>query len=168
MLTIDDWPAAEPTLILPGLWMGGLVDHEYLGAELTDAHYSFTSRFDLVVTLYADAQPAPWGVTELRYGFPDDDIPDHLITPCIPLAQHGWSAWRAGNDVLVRCQQGVNRSGLVTALILMLDGHTAADAIALLRDRRGAAVLNNPRFETWLLHRAATHLTPATTGDAHE
>ena len=75
MLTIDDWPAVEPTQILPGLWMGGLAEHEYLGAELTDEHYSFTSPFDLVVTLYADAQPAPWGVTELRYGLPDDDIP---------------------------------------------------------------------------------------------
>lgn len=166
MLTIDDWPSVEPTQILPGLWMGGLEEHEYLGAELTDEHYAFASRFDVVLTLYADAQPAPWGVTELRYGFPDDDIPDHLITPCIPLAQHGWSAWRSGAQVLVRCQQGVNRSGLVTALILMLDGRTAPDAIAHLRDRRGPAVLNNTRFETWLIGQAPAHITRTDSGDA--
>ncbi|MUH45887.1 MAG: hypothetical protein F2793_05170 [Actinobacteria bacterium] len=40
---------------------------------------------------------------------------------------------------------------MVTALILMLDGHEAQDAIALLRSLRGPAVLNNTSFEQWLL-----------------
>lgn len=168
MLTIDDWPTVAPTQIAPGLWMGGLNKDDYLGAELSDKHYSFTSPFDLVLTLYGDAQPAPWGVTELRYGFPDDDIPEDLITPCIPLARHGWAAWRSGAHVLVRCQQGVNRSGLVTALMLMLDGRAAPDAIAQLRNLRGPAVLNNPRFEAWLLSNAPSLIDRTISGDSND
>ncbi len=54
--------------------------------------------------------------------------------------------------VLVHCQAGLNRSGVVTALALMLNGDvaTADKAIALLRARRGEAVLCNPLFVTWL------------------
>jgi len=117
------------------------------------------SRPELHHLAASDAQQAPWGVAEYRYGLPDDDIPDHMIRPVLPLAHHGWGAWQAGARVLVRCQQGVNRSGLVTALILMLDGMTATEAIALLRDRRGPAVLNNTTFEQWLLAEATSYLT---------
>jgi protein-tyrosine phosphatase len=159
---LDDWPDTTATVILPRLWMGGIEDDEYLGEPITGAHYDFDCRYDVMLTLYADAQPAPWGVTELRYGFPDDDVPEHLTTPCLPLAQYGWSAWRSGATVLVRCQQGVNRSGLVTALLLMFDGMAAGQAIELLRERRGAAVLNNLTFETWLLENAPTYLNPTT------
>ena len=65
-----DWPEVAPTEILPGLWMGGLAVDEYAGQPLGESHYSFDSPYDIVVTLFGDAQPAPWGVIELRYGFP--------------------------------------------------------------------------------------------------
>lgn len=55
---------------------------------------------------------------------------------------------------LVHCQAGLNRSGLVTALSFILDGHSAADAIDRLRERRSPAVLCNPSFEAWLRERA--------------
>ncbi|HEY7821189.1 MAG TPA: dual specificity protein phosphatase family protein, partial [Acidimicrobiia bacterium] len=57
--------------------------------------------------------------------------------------------------VLIRCQAGVNRSGLVSALVLMLDGYRAEEAIALLRQRRSPVVLSNRHFERWLLTEAA-------------
>lgn len=161
MLDLTDWPVTTATEILPRLWMGGIDDDQYLGEPVGEAHYAFDHPFDVVLTLYADAMPAPWGVTEVRYGFPDDDIPDRLITPCLPVAHFGWSAWRAGARVLVRCQQGVNRSGLVTALVLMLDGLAPDEALALLRARRSAAVLNNPTLERWLVNEA-NHYIPAT------
>jgi hypothetical protein len=56
-----------------------------------------------------------------------------------------------GETVLVHCQAGLNRSGLLTARVLMLQGYTAADAIALLREKRSPLVLCNDAFETWLL-----------------
>jgi protein-tyrosine phosphatase len=52
---------------------------------------------------------------------------------------------------LVHCQAGLNRSGLVAALALVLSGVKPADAIALLREKRCAAVLCNAAFESWLL-----------------
>lgn len=53
---------------------------------------------------------------------------------------------------LVHCQAGLNRSGLVLALVLMGRGKTARDAIAHLRKRRHSAVLCNTHFEQWLLN----------------
>lgn len=43
--------------------------------------------------------------------------------------------WSAGERVLVRCQAGFNRSGLVTPLVLMLHGMSADVAIASLARR---------------------------------
>lgn len=65
-----------------------------------------------------------------------------------------WARWinarlRTG-AVLVHCQAGLNRSGLVTARSLMLRGWTADEAIALLREQRSPAVLCNPSFEAYL------------------
>ena len=44
-----------------------------------------TYPFDVVVTLYADANPAPWGVEELRFGFPDIDLKART-----PSGSSGW------------------------------------------------------------------------------
>lgn len=52
---------------------------------------------------------------------------------------------------LVHCQAGLNRSGLICALVLMRQGRTAAEAIRLLREKRSPAVLCNREFEKWLL-----------------
>jgi protein-tyrosine phosphatase len=51
---------------------------------------------------------------------------------------------------LVHCQAGLNRSGLVAAVALMLQGRTAEEAITLLRTTRSEAVLCNPVFEQWV------------------
>jgi protein-tyrosine phosphatase len=65
-----------------------------------------------------------------------------------------WARWvnarRRTGPVLVHCQAGLNRSGLVTARALMYDGMTADAAIALLREKRSPAVLCNQAFEDYL------------------
>ena len=78
---------------------------------------------------------------------------DDLIGPdrdqMIALAQ--WiNVCRKKGDTLVHCQAGLNRSGLLTGLALVLDGYTPDDAINLLRETRSPAVLCNPVFEQWL------------------
>lgn len=64
------------------------------------------------------------------------------------------AAWvnvcRLDGPTLVHCQAGLNRSGLVAARALTLGGMDAADAIALLREKRSPAVLCNKHFEAWL------------------
>lgn len=57
---------------------------------------------------------------------------------------------RAGGDVLVHCQAGLNRSALIAAATLVKLGHTPDDAVALLRRQRSPAVLCNPTFETFV------------------
>lgn len=53
--------------------------------------------------------------------------------------------------VLVHCQAGLNRSGIVAALALMKNGRTAREAIGLLREKRDEGVLCNHFFRDWLL-----------------
>jgi protein-tyrosine phosphatase len=53
--------------------------------------------------------------------------------------------------VFVHCRLGLNRSGLVTGLMLIDEGYRAEDAIHLLRDLRSPLVLQNPAFERYLL-----------------
>jgi len=64
------------------------------------------------------------------------------------------AAWanlcRKTGPVLVHCQAGLNRSSLITARALMLDGSSADEAIALLREKRTPACLCNSTFEEWL------------------
>jgi protein-tyrosine phosphatase len=62
--------------------------------------------------------------------------------------------WKSGKKVLVRCQAGINRSGLVTSLVLIRDGYSPEDAIRLIRENRCEAALSNSRFEAWLLEKA--------------
>ena len=58
---------------------------------------------------------------------------------------------RADGPTLVHCQAGLNRSGLVAATALILDGMAPDLAIRLLREKRSDAVLCNRHFENWLL-----------------
>ena len=60
--------------------------------------------------------------------------------------------------MLIRCQAGLNRSGLLTALVLMLAGWEAAEAIRLIRTKRSQVALFNDDFVDWLLNDAAAAL----------
>lgn len=57
---------------------------------------------------------------------------------------------KKSGPVLVHCQAGLNRSSLVVARSLMLEGRTAEEAINLLREKRSEACLCNPAFEAYL------------------
>jgi hypothetical protein len=75
-------------------------------------------------------------------------VPDTEILKV--LADHVNRCVQVG-PTLVHCQAGLNRSNLVAALALIRGGMNAVDAVKLLRDKRGPAVLCNPAFEQWLL-----------------
>jgi protein-tyrosine phosphatase len=57
---------------------------------------------------------------------------------------------RAGRKVLVRCNSGYNRSGLVVVQALVQLGDQVDDAIFLVRDRRSKWALNNRLFVEYL------------------
>ena len=102
--------------------------------------------FDLIVTLYADAQPAPWGVEEIRYGFPDGELDPRDLDRLREIATYAAERWRTGGQVLIRCQAGVNRSGLVTALVLLGAGWELRLILERLRASRSPQVLSNSHF----------------------
>lgn len=126
--------------ILPGLWMGGCED----GVELP-------GFIDFVMSMY------PWEKYETHPDLLDrievamydqrGKVDGDLVLKVAELVNE----WRKQGTVLVHCQAGLNRSGIVTAAALVLEGWEPAAAIAHLRDRRGPAVLCNPDFEAWVL-----------------
>ena len=110
--------------------------------------------FDVVVSLCAYTLPVGWLVKELRFAFPDGQIDPEMYADIERVADWAYAEWKDGKRVLIRCQAGMNRSSLVTCLVLMRDGWSAADAIALLRDKRSEYVLSNQHFleyvESWV------------------
>ena len=132
--------------ILPNLYMGGTSDSDIVqfGKRLPQLHER--EEFDSVVTCFSYAQPMSWYVHENRYGFADGPMDHKTFVKAQELASWLHSEWKVGKKCLSRCQAGLNRSGLVIALVLMMDGYTADDAIALIREKRDRNALFNLDF----------------------
>ena len=132
--------------ILPNLYMGGTGDHDIVqfGKRLPQLHER--EEFDSVVTCYSYAQPMSWYVHENRYGFADGPLDHETFIKAQELAAWLYSEWKAGRKCLSRCAAGLNRSGLIVALVLMMDGYSADDAISLIRVKRDRNALFNPDF----------------------
>jgi protein-tyrosine phosphatase len=111
--------------------------------------------------MYAWARPADWNVQEFRYGVPDASISDIDLARLRQAVEFGYDRWKQGDRVLVRCQAGLNRSGLVTALILIKDGLSPERAIALIREGRGEDALFNNNFHTWLMEEGESFFSPS-------
>jgi protein-tyrosine phosphatase len=126
------------TEITPGLWQGGCKNGLILPRFIKH-----------VVSLY------PWESYKARHEVTSTltvrmlDAEDQDTGAVDQLAR--WVAHcRKTGPVLVHCQAGLNRSSLVAARVLMLDGMSADEAIRLIREKRSAACLCNEAFEDWL------------------
>ncbi len=147
-----------PHEILPGLFMGGTADDDTVATAAPLSYGTAEEPHDAVVTLYAWAQPVSWGVEELRYGFGDGALASHDLAKVLGLAEWAHSRWANGSRVLIRCQAGLNRSGLVTALVLILAGWEPGEAIRHLRGVRSPYVLCNHAFVRWLVNESTASL----------
>jgi len=91
-------------------------------------------------------------IKELRFGFYDSSLTDFdPVENLLDIVKMAHKDWKSGKRVLIRCQAGLNRSGLVMALVLIRDGYEPADAIKLMREKRSSWVLCNKNFERYLL-----------------
>jgi protein-tyrosine phosphatase len=153
-----DFPEPAPTEIVPGLFQGGTEDWDVIHYPTRDILKDSSFPFDTFVTLYASANPAPWGVFEMRFGFMDGILSATDVARVVNLAKDTHEAWLRGERVLVRCQAGMNRSGLVVALTLMLMGLSPSNAVSLIRARRGGACLCNEHFVRFLVEDAPSLL----------
>jgi len=131
--------------IADNLWSGGCIE----GVKLP-------KYIDIVISLY------PWEKYRLHPHQVRTEITmhDHDGMPDIDqlhqIADTVNTHRKDGKNVLVHCQAGLNRSGLVAGLALIKAGMTAENAIKLLRNQRCKAVLCNKTFRDFLLSKHAT------------
>lgn len=145
----------EPTSlyseILDNLFMGGTDDNDVIHLPANPHARRNDLPFDSIVTMYAWARPADWKVQEYRYGVPDARISDMDLSRLRQAVNWGYKQWKKGDRVLVRCQAGLNRSGLVTALILIKNGMSPEEAIRTIRKNRADIALFNEHYVNWLM-----------------
>lgn len=120
-----------------GLWQGGCLN----GVRLPDG-------FDHVLSLY------PWeryvlGPDTTRTEVRMLDSLEQSTELVEDVATAAYTRLLAGQTVLVHCQAGLNRSGLVAARILTLLGYSGDEAIEKLRGR-SPLVLCNETFENYI------------------
>jgi hypothetical protein len=154
------YPMALFSEILPNLFQGGTDDNDVIHIAHSNYQRRSDMPFDSIVTMYAWAKPADWSVQELRYGIPDNLISDIDLNRLRKAVDFAHQQWKSGDRVLIRCQAGLNRSGLVTALVLIKEGYNPDQAIDLIRAQRGEHALCNSQFEQWLLSSAASYINP--------
>ena len=149
------------SMIVPNLFQGGTDDLDVIHLAQTNTRPRVDLPFDAIVTMYAWARPADWNIQEFRYGVPDASISDIDLNRLRQAVEFGYDRWKAGDRVLVRCQAGLNRSGLVLALILIKDGLTPQEAINRIRENRGSDALFNADFHNWLLQEGESFFSPS-------
>lgn len=126
--------------IVSGLWMGGNRDEP--------RH----DKFHAVLSL-------DWGgskdITDDAIERMDWHFQDGAYLPDLRELEEAvgwaWRQWYSGKPTLVRCQAGLNRSGLVVARLLIDTGMEAVQAIQLIRDKRSPDALFNAVFHDYLL-----------------
>lgn len=108
-----------------GLWIGGDM------ADIPDG-------IRLVITLEESSEPIT-AVSEIRYPFRDsrwERAPRDVIQAAVDDAIGSYG------PVLIRCRYGLNRSGLVAAIILRHRGYEPDDAVSLVQMKRLGALTN--------------------------
>jgi len=132
--------------IIPGLWQSGTPED----------HTPIFDRFDIVFTMYAMAPKASSGnwiqpLVDRRFEFHDGYCTPTVKDKAIRAATEACAALDNGATVLMRCQAGINRSSLVTALVLINRGMEPKQAIDTIRSKRDERCLSNDSFKNWLL-----------------
>lgn len=133
--------------IIENLWMGSRPTGSLPPGE-----------FDVVVLAAAEVQPPrEWfcGAKVLRLKLDDGELTPEEADAAEQAAEIVASELAQGRSALVTCNMGINRSGLVTALVLKRLGMTGRKAVKTVRDRRkaqcGIVALSNSSFVEYVL-----------------
>lgn len=128
--------------------MGG---HHYRGPSGEPIPAVVRDEFDIVISLcHRDGHEPAETVSHHCRAMPDGPLaPDQLADVC-ELAEIAAQSVRTSRRVLIRCNYGYNRSGLVTVQALHLLGYSTDDAIFLVRYRRSQWALHNHLFVDYL------------------
>lgn len=132
--------------IMPGLWLGSFPttgDLAQLGFDV------------LAVVAKEHATPGlasqfP-GVRVLLAPLEDKSLDEGAVQQAISIARAAHALWKAGRRVLIVCHMGINRSALVTAMVLHIArGISGAEAVQAVRRARPGS-LSNSSFLAYLL-----------------
>lgn len=134
----------QPIEIVAGLWQGGENSPPTFQSQ-DGANY----EFDAIATIVPNIALFQLPVEQMRLDLLDTAIDRSQIPAILDTADWVFENWQSGKQVLVRCQAGMNRSGLIIALALMKDGASASEAIATIRDKNSMA-LSNSAFISFL------------------
>lgn len=134
--------------ILPGLYLGG-TPPEFDFEVNPNAAFTEYAGLDYIFTFHKSSSAVVGRTVEVRYFFQDDwtnglNVADVETLKSLISEAHGH--WKSGRQVLLRCQGGKNRSGLIAASVLIKDGYSVDEAIELLRSKRSVDVLFNVHF----------------------
>jgi hypothetical protein len=134
--------------IIPGLYMGG---HQYRGPSGELIPVIVRNEFDVVISLHhRDGHDPAETVTHHCRKMPDGALTSDQLADVCELAEIAAQTVKASSRVLIRCNSGYNRSGLVTVQALRLLGYFTDDAIFLVRYRRSKWALDNHLFVDYL------------------
>lgn len=132
--------------ILPNLFISGTLDEDVIQRGKSTLSLAQPAPFDSVVCMYGHANPIGYYVREQRFGIADAELDEESKPEIRQLADWLYQEWKQGKKVASKCQMGWNRSGLVLALVLLLDGYSADEAIELIREKRSPYALSNSSF----------------------
>jgi hypothetical protein len=125
---------------------GKKINNRFLMDEHGDA-----PRFDAILNLYQWGEYVVPEGTEQRTETMYDALGEPDKEQILELADWVIERLEQGKRVLVHCQAGLNRSSLVTAVVLMKKfGDTPANAIRHIRQQRSPVCLCNQDFENFL------------------
>jgi hypothetical protein len=133
-------------------------DHLILGAHPAD---TMPPNVDAIANVDSFRfYDIPDGVVYLHFAYRDANvIPD--ATDLHIAASFLNDLRAAGKTVFIHCRLGLNRSGLLTGLVLIDEGYRAKDAIEMMRGLRSPYVLENKTFERYLLSGGPTNTIAA-------
>lgn len=152
--TLVTFPYAERRWdeIVPGLWQGGHFCWET--EENPHGEAIPTHEFDLVVSLYRRPGFGPdLGIPHIWHRMPDAPLEAKHHEALDRLATLVAAAVKSGKRVLVRCQAGLNRSGLVVGLAMIKMGWEPEAAIERIREARSPYALCNRSFVEHLMEK---------------
>ena len=155
---------------ITGLWRGKLfLSSRPRGGDWLEDDVSGWRRFgiDTVVSLLTDDEEQELGLgheaSEARkhdlafvsYPIPDRGVPSNTST-LSDLLESIQRDLDHGKNVLVHCRQGIGRTGLVAASLLVREGMEPASAIQQVSKMRGVQIPETPEQENCIYGVAAT------------
>jgi len=150
------WPGKLALSARPrgGDWLGEEIA-AWRGVEVDTVLSLLTPDEEKELDLGNEAQEVKrMGMKFLSLPIPDRQVPqsEFQITATLEKLDADLSA---GNNIVIHCRQGIGRSGLVAACLLITKGLSSGAAVEAVSAARGTPIPETPEQRRWLDHYAA-------------